>query len=662
MASAMTRSSELRAALSVAGVALLATVIVAWPVVRSPQTRIFGNEIVGRQHDPFTVMYQFQNGGLRTDYWQPLTDELGATLASRVGPVSAYNIVVLLSIPLAAAFAFALGRFLGISLLGSSVAAFAYAFAPVHMAHAGYHAHLSQMQWLPLLLLALWACLERPSVWRGVLLVVAAAAMSASSFYNGLIALVVAPVALLAWHLAVPARHLRRNHWIAAGALLITGLFGVAYAALVTPDVWHSLGDYEVPRTDLFLHSARWWAYLVPTVEHPLWGRAAAGVWRRAGVDRGLLEQQVSVSWAVLALAGLAVWHWWRHRHDPQLRWIPVLVVLATWGWLCSLAPDGVIGGLTFPRPTALLYAALPMFRAYARFGMVVALMLSLLAGMGAAWLVSRPAPAHWVFGGLLVVLFVDLTPLPWRSRDVLPTMGHRWLMDRGTGVRALDCAAAQPAEALVPWLMHDRLTFRSGSQGDCDDPHLSEQLAALGYTHVLVRSGQSSGDDQRWSREGFREAGSFPDSRVLAVTAPKPAVVTLEMPGFYEREQSRQDVWRWMGAAGWWRVTNTTSETLETYLEIDLEAFGQTRELTLANDSEPALQYDVGPRRARYRVGPFLLRPGAHVLSFKTLEPATVAHAVLRNGDGRALSIRIFDWRWDTGHSRSVDASRAHR
>jgi hypothetical protein len=650
--------SESRATLCVAGLTLVTTIIVAWPVVCSPQTRIFGNEIVGRQHDPFTVMQQFQNGGVRGDYWQPLTDQLGAALASGIGPVVAYNVVVLLTIPLSAAFAYALGRFLGVSRVGSVIAACAYAFAPVHMAHAAYHAHISQTQWLPVYLLAMWACVDRPTLRRGVWLVVAGGALAASSFYSGLIALVVTPVALIAWWISVSARRLDLEHWIPAGGLLISGALAVAYAVVVTPEVWHALDDYKVPRSDLFLHSARWWAYLVPPTEHPLWGSLASGVWTREGIGTGLLEQQLSVSWALFALAGLAVWQWWRDPRNPRLRWTPVLVIVAAWSWLCSLAPEGVVGGLTFPRPTALFYAALPMFRAYARLGIVVALMLSLLAGMGAAWLVSRRAGARWVLCGLLLVLFVDLMPLPWRYRDVLPTMGHRWLADRGADVRALDCVTAQPADALVPWLMHDRLTFLSGERRDCDDPRLSEQLSWLGYTHVLVRGNQPLHNEPLHPREGFRLVGSFPDSYVMAVTASKPAIVTLEMPGFYQREQLGREVWWWMGSDGSWRVVNTTSGTLEAYLEIELEAFHHARALNLATDAGPPLGYRVDARRTRHIAGPFLLTPGVNTLSFKTIEPATVADTILKNGDGRPLTIRLFDWRWSSGPA--ADARRS--
>ena len=39
------------------------TLVMAWPIVLSPSTEIFGSESVGRHHDPFTVMQQFESGG-----------------------------------------------------------------------------------------------------------------------------------------------------------------------------------------------------------------------------------------------------------------------------------------------------------------------------------------------------------------------------------------------------------------------------------------------------------------------------------------------------------------------------------------------------------------------------------------------------------------------
>ena len=111
-------------------------------------------EIVGRHHDPFTAMEQFERPIRVGVYSQPVTDMAGALLARISGAVAAYNWLVLLSFPLSAIAAYLLARHLTLSPAGATVAAMAYAFSPFHIAQAAYHPHIAQIQWVPLYFLA----------------------------------------------------------------------------------------------------------------------------------------------------------------------------------------------------------------------------------------------------------------------------------------------------------------------------------------------------------------------------------------------------------------------------------------------------------------------------------------------------------------------------
>ena len=109
----------------VAAVLALATVVtagIAAPVLRAPSERVFGMAIVGRHHDPFTVMEQFGRPISVGVYSQPVTDITGALLARISGAVAAYNWLVLLSFPLSAAAAYLLARHLALSPAGATVA------------------------------------------------------------------------------------------------------------------------------------------------------------------------------------------------------------------------------------------------------------------------------------------------------------------------------------------------------------------------------------------------------------------------------------------------------------------------------------------------------------------------------------------------------------
>ena len=106
-------------ALLVFALALALTLLVALPVLRNPDTHLFGTEIMGRYHDPFTVMVGFNYPmGLGT-HTQPATDFLGAVLDKLFGTVQAYNILVLLTFPLAAFFTYLLSYYLTRSFAAS---------------------------------------------------------------------------------------------------------------------------------------------------------------------------------------------------------------------------------------------------------------------------------------------------------------------------------------------------------------------------------------------------------------------------------------------------------------------------------------------------------------------------------------------------------------
>src|SRR6202521_3274691 len=181
--------------------AAIVTVAIAAFVLRAPSERVFGMEIVGRHHDPFTVMEQFGRPISVGLYSQPVTDISGALLARIAGAVAAYNWLVLLSFPLSAAAAYLLARHLALSPSGATLAALAYAFSPFHVAHAAYHAHIAQTQWVPLYLLALWRCLDDASPVAVALLGAATMAVTLSNFYAGLIMAVITPVAVAAYWL-----------------------------------------------------------------------------------------------------------------------------------------------------------------------------------------------------------------------------------------------------------------------------------------------------------------------------------------------------------------------------------------------------------------------------------------------------------------------------
>ena len=631
--------------------ALLVTLVIAAPVVRAPSERLFGAEIVGRHHDPFTVMQQFAGPARLGLYSQPVTDLMGTAMARAAGPVAAYNWLVLVSFPLSAFAAYLLARHLAIPPWGALLAALLFAFSPFHLAQAAYHPHIAQTQWLPLYFLALWRCLDGAS-WSAVAwLCAAAAAVTLSNFYGGLIAAVITPIAAGAYWAgrARFAPHAGRNLSVTAGTLAALAAAGVAFVVWHAPELLHQRAAFAFPREDLFWYSATAPSYLVPPVANPLAGDFARRFWSNAHVGAGLLERQVSLGWGVIALASIAAagWVWRTRRPSEGLGRVPILVAVAGAALICSLAPASIASGLNIATPSTWLYPFVPMFRAYARFGVVVQLMAALLAGIGATRLVAGgTAWTRAVAGALVLMALGEYAVLPSAlSRDVLPTAAHRWVMQRTSSLRVFDCWPLSMESQSIPWLTDDRISLAAADE-DCAEPGLAARLWAAGFTHLLVRDTW----ERQWLRangdaQGLHGQARFDDGDVFAIV-PRSLVYTQAISGFWPREHRNGDSWRWMANDASWTIASPTPRRHVT-LDVNLHAFQAHRPLLVTLDDKPGQMFDIGPNAATYRIGPLVLAAGSHRLTFHSPAAPTIADEVIRNGDRRALSIAVGAWQW---------------
>jgi len=650
---------------AVTAVAALLTIALAAPVLRAPTERVFGLETAGRHHDPFTMMQRFA-GPIRTSVSaQPVTDVAGAVAARVVGPVAAYNMLVLVTFPLAALAAYVLARHVGLSVWGAAVAALAYAFSPFHLAQAAYHPHIAQTQWLPLYFLALWRCVDAPTPGAIAFLGLSTVAVTLSNFYGGFIAAVITPVALGAywWNARGEAPAATRRLAMTGGTLAALGAAGILYAWIAARAVLATPGAFAFPRADLFRYSAKWWAYFVPPVAQPWLGGSAGDLWAAAGVREGLLEQQVSLGWAIVALALIAVVASMMTRHHRTerplaLARVPVLMVIALAALLCSLSPERTIGTFTFVRPSAFLYTVAPMFRAYARFAVVVQLMAAILAGIAVDWLVrSGRRPLRLACAALVTVAAAEYAVSPlalWR--DVLPTPAHRWIAERDGHVRALDCAPLTQESASLGWLSNGRIALLGGAIADCAEPDLADKLAANGYTHLIVRRGipASLWFDDHAPPAGFAAAARFAGGRVFAVTAPVPDIYTSGMSGFFAREYDGKRSWRWMSAEAEWTVVNTGDEWIGATLRIEAEAFGGTRMLQLRLDGRPVQSLTIRAVSQAYQVELPPVAPGSHRLEFHPADPPAAVPSAGGHRDPRRLSFAIGSWSWTTRGDQS--------
>src|SRR5262249_26259099 len=231
---------------------------------------------------------------------------------------------------------------------------------------------------------------------------------------------------------------------------------------------------------EIALYSARWWAYFTPPVDHPIAGGWSSRVFARAGENVALVEEQVFVSYALLALAcaavGLAALDW---RRDPRWRPVITMAAIGACAAIVSIGPPSGSCAASAWAPACLLYRVAPMFRSYARFAFAVPLAVAVAAGAGAVMLARRSRTGAVWACGLLALAAVDYAPLPWRAHDVLPTAGHRWIARQPGAGGILDCVASHPSVASLSWLMRRGVTVQSPTFPTCADPRIGDRLAA---------------------------------------------------------------------------------------------------------------------------------------------------------------------------------------
>ena len=311
-----------------------------------------------------------------------------------VHPVVAYNLVFFSGFVLSGLGAYLLVRGLGWGRLAAWIAAVAFALCPFRLDHLS-HLELQMAQWMPIALLCVHRLLAGGGPRYGVALALAVAAQWYSSMYYGLFLTIYAAV-FAGVLVAIERPPLRR---VAYGAAAVVG------AALL---VWPLASAYlasQPHRGERGIDAVREFSavpadYLRPSGRHAVYRALRT---QTAHPERALFPGIVPIA---LAVAG--AW--------PPLGATRVSLMAAG-----AVAFDGSLGlnGLLYP----LWYkAAMPFrsVRAPARFAILVALTLAVLAAEGARRILQR-LPGVRARLAVTALCTVALTIDSWPRYRLLP-------------------------------------------------------------------------------------------------------------------------------------------------------------------------------------------------------------------------------------------------
>jgi len=339
------------------------------------------------------------------------------------GPLVSYNLFFLLGFVLSGLSGYWLAYYLSHRRDAALIGGLIFAFYPNRLGHAAAgHLLLTANYFLPLYALSLLMLLRRPSlrrtIWHATITVLLALAQPTHIGYG------IIPIFLII------GGHYFFNAWRHKSETLILAMrwlgLSVALAGLAfLPFAWPTLTqtrqgnlDYLTP-ADLTDHSTDLLAFILPSPHNPILPFSLG----QSIIDspRDLEEQLAYLGLAALGLTALAVWKKWRIA-QPWL-WLTVVAGLLSLGPLLKV--NGAVSNVSLPY-TWLTY--LPFFawsRTPGRLNETVLLGASVLASLGAAWLLSRQNLKQAAsltalgLGAFIIIEYATIFPFPIEQRTV---------------------------------------------------------------------------------------------------------------------------------------------------------------------------------------------------------------------------------------------------
>jgi hypothetical protein len=378
----------------------------------------------------------------------------------------AYNLLTILSFVISGVGAYLLGKELTGSKAAALLSGVAIAFCSYRFGQYAGHFQLLGTGWIPLLFYfterAFKTMRIRDGAFAGLMLALTALTAWYYAYMVGLLFVV---------YLAVRLWSIRRE--IRLRVLIPPAIAGVAVAALLTLPV--ALPQLLLYRGGELRHSAKAadsasaapLDYLIPNPQHPIWGEPAIEMHQY----ENFLDSTLYLGFLPL---GIALFGWLlmrRHKmRPPGIRplWRAWLVLgLSAFTLSLGLTLHDLRGqyqlplaggSVVLPMPGQLLYDYLPLFssmRAYARFGVIVALAIVVLMALG-WWVFLQSARfrrhAPLLATGALVLLLADLwsAPYVWGWSRVEPTETARFIAAQPPGlVMQMPLESSQSGPAL---------------------------------------------------------------------------------------------------------------------------------------------------------------------------------------------------------------------
>ncbi|MCK4648189.1 hypothetical protein KAT51_01575 [bacterium] len=429
----------------------------------------------------------------------------------------------------------------------SMISAIIYALSPYHFAHAAQHLGLASIQWMPLYLLFLFK-LEEERRYRYVLLTAFTLFLVAFTDYHYLYFIIVVTLAFLLWE-TWRGLHSRIRLFQFLKVFVLTGLIALIFILPSTQSFLRNIlispteaakAKFFKPFRNLFSNSARPLGYLLPSRDNPIFGRYTEKFVDTHFYGGHPVEHTLYLGWVGIMLSIVAVREWRRksklvnkltsrqvnksrrgQKRDDRnwqtgklVNWstrtqkgVSFFLFAGLVALLFSHAPYTEIGNFRILFPSYFMYKVLPIFRVYARFGIVVMLCVSVLAGIGLTFILEkiRNTKKRKIFlSVILLLIFIEFAPtLPAPMVNAVnPPPVYEWLAKQRGDFTIAEYPLEDDIEFLFWQRIHQKRLVNGAQPGTYADkvrkeivdilkPETPGVLKYLGAKYVILHSGK---------------------------------------------------------------------------------------------------------------------------------------------------------------------------
>lgn len=589
--------------------------------------------------------------------------------------ITTYNLVTIFNFFGAALSMYILSNYLLQNRVAAFLSAFIFAFSPDHCMHSAQHLGYSVILWIPIYILSLLkTSLWKLNLFNILFLSLSFSLMFFTNYYHGYFLLIFTVIYIV---VRIVYLYLQKemNRIVKEAGLIIISLCisFVIFSFFVLNIMWRNSevavwteGSFIRPFKDLYKYAASCKDYFIPSEFHFIFGEFIKKI-----VSRHFFERTLYLGYVPLVLAVTAVINHW--RYEKKTFGIIVFTVSGILFFVFSLSPIFSLGSLRIPNFSFFAYKILPMFRVYARMGLLVILSIGILAGYGLKIILEKTG-SKWKkrsLAGLCLsmVMFEYINFIPFHNVNLTKIPGHyTWL----AGIPEALVLAEYPfvrnieekhSEYLFYQKVHRKKLINGAEEGTLGDafrkqlqyPQLletAEMLAYLGATHVIINKNYypDAELDAIGRNPGFKFIIDFPEAEIYKTIARPKNLNIVYWNNFANWEKwDDGNYWRWLGNNATIWLGSSKRQIVD--IRFKILSFAEERnlgiyindllimKLDIVSPSNPNLAQEVALKKV-------LLHPGENILRFYTPDGEGIIGDILHNNDDRRVSFAISDFR----------------